>query len=205
MTPFYHCKKAELPGANGGAPVWAAVSNATSGGLLLTLPREIDLPLSTPIEVIFYDPLLGVVRCRCSLFAPSPAGEMRSYRCQVLEQLSQIQRREDLKISMSVRVEVSYKDSYWPATIYNISASGVMLVSDMVAKTGDLLSFDFTKAGPPIPLVAEVLRVELRPTRYGRATYGYGCRFVDLSPQYEAQLRGFIFQEERRLYRPNQN
>lgn len=203
MTPFYHCKKAELPSTDGGAPIQAVVSNAPAGGLLLTLPRDVDLPLRTPIEVVFYDPLLGIARCLCSLSAPLPAGEMRSYRCEVLEQLSQNQRREDLKISMSVKVEVSYNDGYWPATIYNISASGVLLISDLVARVKDRLSFDFTKAGPVIPLVAEVLRVELRPSRYGRTTYGYGCRFVDLNPQYEAQLRSYIFQEERRLYRPN--
>lgn len=99
-------------------------------------PRDVELPLRTPIEVTFYDPLLGVVRCRCSLFAPIPAGEMRSYRCEVLEQLSQTQRREDLKISLSAKVEVSYNGGHWPATIYNISASGVLLVSDLVAKSG---------------------------------------------------------------------
>lgn len=200
MTPFFHCKKAEISNPTGSSPFRAVVSNAPTGGLLLTLPRDIDLPLRTPIDVVFYDPLQGITRCRCSLSAPLPSGEMRSYRCKVLEQLSQTQRREDLKISLSVKVEVFYNDSHWPATIYNISASGVLLVSDLVAKVGDHLSFDFTKAGTVIPLVAEVLRVELRPARYSRTTYGYGCRFVDLSPQHEAQLRSYIFQEERRLY-----
>lgn len=203
MTPFLHCKKARIPDVKGGAPVQAAVSHAPTGGLLLTVPRDAEYPLRTPIKVIFYDPLLGVVLCLCSLSAPLPEGEMRSYRCEVLDRLSSEQRREDLKLSMSVKVEVSYNNGHWPATIYNISASGVLLVSDLVAKTGEHLSFDFPKIEPPIPLVAEILRVELRSSRYNRVTYGYGCRFVKLTSQYEAQLRSYIFQEERRLYHPN--
>lgn len=203
MTQFFHCKKAEIPDPNGGRTLHAVVSNAPTGGLLLTLPRDIDLPLRAPIEVVFFDPIQGVVHCRCVLSAPVPSGELRSYRCEVLEQLSQNQRREDLKISLSNQVDVTLGGTHYQATIYNISASGVLLVSDLVAKVGDRLSFDFTKAGPPIPLVAEVLRVELRAGRYSRANYGYGCRFVNLNAQYEAQLRSYIFQEERRLYHSN--
>ncbi|MCI8909002.1 MAG: PilZ domain-containing protein, partial [Angelakisella sp.] len=32
---------------------------------------------------------------------------------------------------------------------------------------------------------------------------GYGCRFLNLTPQQESQLRSYIFQEERRLYHPD--
>lgn len=201
MTPFYYCKTAKLPDVRGGEPVQAAVTTAPTGGLLLSLPRNIEPPLRTPIDVVFYDPLQGIVHCRCSLSAPLVAGDRCSYRCEVLEQLSREQRREDLKISLSLKVDVSYRDGHWPSTILNISAGGVMLVSDLVAQPKDRLSFNFPKVSPPIPLTAEVLRVELYLPPYGRTAYSYGCRFVDLNAQQESQLRGYIFQEEKQLYR----
>ena len=201
MTQFLHCKKAELPGDKKRPPIRAIVSTAPTGGLLLSLPRDAECPTNAPTEVIFYDPILGVARCSCILSAPVPAGELRTYRCQVLEKLSHDQRREDLKISLSVPVEVAFRGKSWSSIVHNISASGVLLVSNLQAKKGDRLSFLFPKTDPPVPLTAEVLRVELRPPRNGRLSYGYGCRFVGLKAQHESLLRSYVFQEEKRLYR----
>lgn len=200
MSQFIHCKKAELPGDKKHPSIRAIVSTAPTGGLLLSLPRDVECPTSVPTDIIFYDPVLGVARCSCVLSAPVPAGDLRTYRCQVLEKLSHDQRREDLKVSLSAPVDVSFRGGSWRATIHNISASGVLLVSNLQAKKGDRLSFLFTKTADPIPLTAEVLRVELRPPKGGRLTYGYGCRFIGLRPQHEAQLRSYVFQEEKRLY-----
>ena len=200
MTPFLYCKKAEVPGGKGKPTIRAAVSTAPTGGLLISLPRDVNYPTNAPVEVVFYDPVLGVVRCSCLLSAPVPSGELRTYRCEVVEKLSQEQRREDLKITLSVPVDVIYGDGVWSATIHNISASGVLLVTSLPARKGDRLSFEFNRTETPVRLTAQVLRVELRPPVKGKLAYGYGCKFVDLKPQTEALLRSYVFQEERRLF-----
>jgi len=176
------------------------VSTAPTGGLLLSLPRDISFPSGEPVEVVFFDPVRGLVRCSCRLSAPVPEGDTCTYRCEVLDFLSQKQRRADLKLALSIPVDVSFGSSNWDATIDNISAGGVLLVSSFRAKKGDLLFFRFDKTDPPIDLTARVLRVELRPPRKGKLYFGYGCSFVDLKPTDESLLRGYIFQEERRIY-----
>jgi len=201
MTQFLYCKKAEIPGDKKHPAIRAAVATAPTGGMLLSLPRSIELDTRKPTELLLYDPIQGVVRCRCRLFAPVPMGEMRAYRCEILETLSRNQRREDLKISIIIPTDVVYQDRTYPAAIHNISAGGALLVSSFAAQKGELLSFRFPKTSPPIPLTAKILRVDLRPPQVGKLSYGFGCKFVNLSTQNESLLRGYIFQEERRLYR----
>ena len=201
MTPFLYCKKAELLDPKGGPPARAAVSIGAIGGLLITLPREVQCPVRVPVDIRFYDPIQGLVRCRCRLSSPLVSGSMRSYRCEVLEQLTQIQRREDIKVTLSVMVSVDYEGMYYPAAIQNLSAGGVFLVSSLVAMAGEQLSFNFDREGISIPLTAEILRVELQGNNNGRSAYGYGCRFINLPPNYEAQLRSYACQEARLFYR----
>lgn len=203
MTPFIHCKKAEIPGNKGMPTLRAAVSHAPTGGLLLSLPRDTVFSSDIPVEVIFFDPILGITQCHCRLSAPVPSGYLRTYRCEVLETLSQQQRREDLKVSLFVPVEVTYNGSVWPATVNNISASGVLLTSVLSAKKGEHLAFQFSRTDTPVYLTARILRVDLRPPQKGKMTYGYGCRFINLRAQDEAMLRSYVFQEERRLYYPD--
>ena len=128
----------------------------------------------------------------------------RSFRCQVLEIISRNQRRQDIKISLTSKVTVTLerpdRTLEAPATLYNISAGGVYLVTDLELKPGEQLSFYFHDAGGTIPLTAQVLRVETRPDRYSRPVVGYGCQFVDMANMYELQLRSFVFKEERRIH-----
>jgi len=199
---FLHCKKAELPDPQGGAPVQAAVSTASTGGLLVTVPRELEYPVNTPIEIVFYDPLMGVVHCLCALSSPIITDDhlSRSYRCNVLERLSQEQRREDIKVPLSVRVKVTLDGQQAPATIDNISAGGVHLTTTLAAHVDDRFSFEFQAAGPAIPLVAQVLRVECHMDERNQLLFGYGCHFVDLSPRQEAALRSYVFKADRQRY-----
>lgn len=201
MTPFLHCKKAEIlnPGTNGS--IRASVSTGAVGGLLVSVPREAELSLRGSVRIRFYDSTLGVVLCRCRLSSPLTSGNMRVYRCKVLEQLARVQRREDVKVSMSVVVNVDYEGMLYPSTIENISAGGVYLVSSLVASAGEQLTFVFPKTDPPVTLTADILRVELRVNQNGRNAYGYGCRFANLNVSQESLLRGYVFREEKQSYR----
>ena len=201
MAMFSRCKKAELTDDASGQKITAGVSIGPLDSLMVALPTAAKFKPGKTTKIKFLDPTLGVVTCTCALTAPLLTGDKRfvAYRCRVLEQLSRDQRREDIKIPLTSRVQVSLQgsDSSAPATVSNISAGGVYLCTSLPAQKGDKLTFTFLETGAAIPLTAEILRAEHRPDLGG---IGYGCRFIHLSPQYEAQLRAYIFQEERRLY-----
>ena len=162
--------------------------------------------------VIFYDPVLGRVTCRCRLSAALPlrGGELCSLRCTVLEQLAQENRRQDVKIplNMSVMLHTAYHpgdqtrtpNSGVPATIMNISAGGVYLRTTALIPKGRRVWFDFQAPTERFTLSAQILRVEnaSSPQSRDQGFYGYGCKFVDLLSRHEAALRSYIFQEERR-------
>ena len=198
MTQFSHCKKAEIFGLQEG-PVRAAVTMGATSGLMVIVPREIKCPLRTPLNIRFYDPIQGVVLCRCRLTHPAISGAICTYRCQILEHLAQLQRREDIKVGQALVVNVDCEGIFAPATILNISAGGVYLASSLVAGVGDRLTFSFPPIQPPLMLHAEILRVELQVIDK-RSLYGYGCHFTDLSVGEENQLRRYVFQEERKIY-----
>lgn len=201
MAMFSRCKKAELTDAETGETVTAGVSIGRLDSLMIATPLTCKLDMNDPVEIRFLDSTLGVVTCRCKLTSPllTPDKRFMVYRCQILEELSREQRREDIKIPLTAQVQVIHPASGKTAsgTLRDISASGVYLITPLTAQKGETLTFILQLEGSSIPLTAEILRAELWPKKEG---YGYGCRFVRLLPQYETQLRAYIFQEERRQY-----
>lgn len=199
-----HCTKAEIYDDQGELICEARVSTDSMGGLLVTVPRTFDYQSRGVCRTIFFDPLLGLVTCRCVFSSPLLLPEqMVSLRCQIIEQLSSNQRREDIKLPLASPTTVTLDDPDAvpaPAVIRNISAGGVYLTTPLKADAGDKLLFIFHEAGKDIPLTAEVLRVEDRSLYSSRPIAGYGCRFTELPTLYENQLRGYVFREERRLH-----
>ena len=73
--------------------------------ILLEVPRTIDWKEHSICRVIFYDPTLGRLTCRCSLSSPLILpDQMLSIRCEIVEKLSQEQRRNDVKVPVGTRV-----------------------------------------------------------------------------------------------------
>ena len=99
MLSFYYCKKAEIFDAANERMVPAAVSTGAMDSLLITVSRDYVHKSGDPVEILFYDPIQGLVTCRCMLTSPLNVDRQnRSFRCQVLEILSRDQRRQDIKI-----------------------------------------------------------------------------------------------------------
>ena len=214
MAILQNCTKAEVYDTNGALLCPATVQSGPMDSILVITPDSLDHREHDLFRIVFYDPVLGVLTCRCELSAPLDLPDhMTSYRCEILERLNQEQRRQDVKVSVAAGAEVTIhvarqpgdhiqvvKDGY-PATVLNISAGGVYLRTALPLQEGRRLWFDFKGAGETIPLTAQVLRVETRPDRYSRPVVGYGCQFVDMANMYELQLRSFVFQQERMRYK----
>lgn len=210
MEILKECKKAEVfDQSSGGLLCVAGVSSGPMGGILLTIPRELNCNDLGPCRIIFYDPVLGKLTCRCTLSSPLPLPDrMQSVRCDILERLSQEQRREDVKVACEAKVmlrvthvpgdSVYVPSEGWPAVIKNISAGGVYFTTDLVLPEQRIVRFNFRETGDSIPLSAQILRVDDVTERPSQPRYGYGCRFINLQNRYENQLRNFVFQEERR-------
>lgn len=204
------CKKADILEKTGALICQARVSVGHSGEILLVIPRSATYKPNSMYRVVFYDPVLGRFTCRCRLSAPLPlpGGELCSLRCEVMEQLSQEQRRQDVKIplKMTIMLHAAYQpgdpvrtsELGTPATIGNLSAGGVYLRTALPLPKGRRIWFDIQIGGEKLTLSAQVVWMETVSPNPGQILYGYGCKFVDLLSRHESALRSFIFQEERR-------
>lgn len=210
MAILEHCKRAEIFDSDGDLIVRADVEMGPMDGVLLIVPRSFDFHVQPYFQVVFYDPILGMLTCRCVLTSPLDLpDQMCSLRCEILERLSQEQRRQDVKVSVGERVmlhtsrqpgdQVQIPAEGVQAMVLNISAGGAYLRTSLPMDKGRRVWFDFTSAGGVIPLTAKVLRVSDETVYPSQPLYGYGCRFMDLPARYESQLRSFVFREDRRL------
>lgn len=178
----------------------------------MVIPRAAVYKPNASYHVVFYDPVLGRVTCRCRLSASlkMPGGELCSLRCEVQEQLHQDQRRQDVKIplGLNIMLHAAYQPGDpvqpsalgVPATIVNISAGGMYLRTSLALAKGRRVWFDFAETGENLTLSAKILRVEnpmVSATAGNRFLYGYGCKFVDMLSRHEATLRSYIFQQQR--------
>ena len=208
------CKKADILEKAGTLICQARVSVGRTGEIILVIPRSATYKSNSAYPVVFYDPVLGRVTCRCRLSAPLPlpGGELYSLRCEVVEQLSQEQRRQDVKIpmNMTIMLHAAYQpgdpvrtsELGTPATIGTLSAGGVYLRTALPLPKGRRVWFDLMVGKEKMTLSAKVVWMETTSPKPGQIQYGYGCQFVNLLSRQESALRSFIFQEERRQRRP---
>ena len=207
---FEKCKKGDIIEKTGALICQARVSVGHSGEVLLVIPRAASYKPNALYRVVFYDPVLGRVTCPCRLSAsfPLPGGELSSLRCEILEQLNQEQRRQDVKVplDMTVMLHAVYQpgdtsrmpEAGVPSTIVNISAGGVYLRAPLMMDRGRRVWFDFQIDRENVTLSAQVLRRDNAALSSNHQIhYGYGCKFINMLSKHEAALRSFIFQLQR--------
>lgn len=145
--------------------------------------------------VDFYDGGKGVVRCLCVLAIRPNTRENRKKEpwmaeCQVVKVREVFQRQKDLRIKTGIWTEFeSEKGQFFPGTILNISAGGLLLSTYWVMKKGECFKFLYRFADKLCDMKAEVLRVV--PSKDGG--HEYGCRFVEQSLDTEAAIRKYVF------------
>ena len=184
----------------------AAVNVNQNGQVLLIIPRAATYKANAVYRVLFYDPVLGQVTCRCRLSSsePLPKCQLNSLRCEVLEQIAQNQRRQDVKVPLgeNILLHVVFQpgdvgkipEGGSPAVIENISAGGVYLKTPLLLEKGRRVWFEYRIGNETLTLSCLILRVENGKMINGRIQYGYGCKFLDLLSKHENMLRSYIFQ-----------
>ena len=209
---FEQCKKADILEKNGELLCRARVNVGQSGDMMLIIPTAASYKPNTLYHVLFYDPVNGLVTCKCRLSLPIvlPGRELCSLRCEVQNRLASRQRRQDVKVSVQINVmihssfepgdTVRVPELGYPAVIDNISAGGVYLRTSLPLAVGRRIWFTIRPAGEEMTLSAQVLRIERAAGKPGQGRmFGYGCKFINLLSRQETILRSFVFQEERRI------
>ena len=147
--------------------------------------------------VDFYDGQQGLIRTLCDMtLKKNPkvyeTGEPWMADCTLVKVYESFQRQKDIRVKVQLSTEFLLSDGkYFSGTIRNISAGGLYMVTDQKMNSGQMFSFTY-------PFKAEPFRVNVRVLRVQELMggYGYGCKFEELSPGEEADVRNFVYQKQ---------
>lgn len=212
MKTLKRCRKASIYDDEKNLLCQASVFLDEEENLRISMTQDFDEKIQKTFEIIFFDPVMGLIPCRCALTEPEDLSkQIVSFKCDVLERGEQIQRRMDIKVPVDIEIimhtdgivggMIDIKDGGYTAVMKDISAGGTYIVSKMWVEEGKFIDFTFAETKTPIQLSAEVLRVMELTDEEGNVTYGHGCKFAEMSRGTESQLRNFVYQKERELYK----
>lgn len=105
------------------------------------------------------------------------------------------------ELQSNFRVYMSFQTSIWldresreySLTIKDIGTGGFLFVSKREFTPGDTLSALLPDTRDPVFVKARIQK--RRPVRK-EGLFGYGCQFLNLTPQAEAKIRKFVYQTE---------
>lgn len=213
---LYDCKKASIYSLEHTFLCDASVSHVREDSAILTINGSAADFLTSEIYVTFYDGIKGLVTYFCELTdykeeMPAPDICYSSVHCTVRDEISVLQRRNDVKIPVNIPVKVVMssdpsRGAGIPAIIRNISAGGVFFICRRNLPKDMVVSFTLPlkKNAPALVLRVRILRVQdpggLRDIIGSEADddqlQGYGCCFVHTSPTAEAQIRNYVLHED---------
>ncbi len=158
-------------------------------------PKLKAVRLKTIVD--FYDAQQGLIRTLCDMtLKKNPkvyqAGEPWMADCTLVKVYESFQRQKDIRVKVQIASEFVLSDGkYFSGTVRNISAGGLYMVTDQKMNSGQMFSFTY-------PFKAEPFRVNVRVLRVQELMggYGYGCKFEELSPGEEADVRNFVYQKQ---------
>lgn len=158
-------------------------------------PKLKAVRLKTIVD--FYDAQQGLIRTLCDMtLKKNPkvyeAGEPWMADCTLVKVYESFQRQKDIRVKVQIASEFVMSDGkYFSGTVRNISAGGLYMVTDQKMNSGQMFSFTY-------PFKAEPFRVNVRVLRVQELMggYGYGCKFEELSPGEEADVRNFVYQKQ---------
>lgn len=149
----------------------------------------------TKIAVDFSDNILGYVQTLCNVVVKKNPNyperpEVWMGECEILVIRQAIQRQQDIRTEIHLQVRFfSEKRQPFYATITNLSAGGIFIVTSEPLRIGEILSFKYNFRSLERVFHTEVLRV----TKTEDGHFGYGLRFVDLTDGAESAIRSFVF------------
>ena len=112
--------------------------------------------------------------------------------CTVLKVYEEFQRQKDVRVKVRIPSEFVLEDgSYVTGVIQNISAGGLYLVTNRELKRGQQFIFVYRFRSDLCRVTARILRIQDL-----QGGYGYGCQFMDLAPNEEADIRNFVYQQQ---------
>lgn len=202
---FHHCRKANIYSTDKVLLCEAVVSDLTDNTATLTMENAIGNILRTEALVTFLDSQRGLITCFCRLSDYQESFKedgtvICTVRCEISKETETLERRNDLKVSVDITVRAHFQDlkSTQKTTnirILDLSAGGLFCISKQYWALGQIFIFPFWADN--FSLTAEILRQQApntyNPTLTEEGLYGYGCRFIDLSPACESALRAYIF------------
>lgn len=103
--------------------------------------------------------------------------------------------REDIRAHVSIQTPITISGSFdsFSVVIKDISAGGIMFVTDRILEAGTEFSFELTPMRETLKVAASIIR---RIPTHTKGLYGYGCRFIYLPPHDEAEIRQYVLRQD---------
>ncbi len=197
-----NCTKGKLflPGEKEPQPIQIVVSS--DGNILIYFHKYNGDKTKVNARVDFHDRIEGVVITDSALLIaqnpkyPAYMSELWVADCKVKKVKKTIQRHMDVRANVKFDAFfTSESRGGFVGEVSNISAGGLYVVSPAVLKIGERFSFRRDFGQGEMKYNVQVLWA----TKEAGENFGYGCRFVGLSSAVETGIRGFVFEQLRKM------